>query len=103
MKNKEILEKTTNRKVFNYAYKEHLERTGKIRCVWCRYNKGENSTQDWYGGHWSDKFGNYDIKYPSWKLVSKNRKQWMKKPSKIEYKTYVRYGGYVITRADISW
>ena len=103
MRNKEILEKTTNRKVFNYAYKEHLERTGKIRCSYCRYNKGENSTQDWYGGHWNDKTGDYDIKYPSWKLVSKNRKQWMKKQSKIEYKTYVRYDGYVITRADIKW
>lgn len=86
MKNKEILEKTSNRKVFNYAYKEHLERTGKIRCSYCRYNKGENSTQYWYGGHWSDKINDYIIKHPSWKLVSKNRKQWMKKPINFKHK-----------------
>ena len=103
MKNKEILERTSNRKVFNYAYKQHLERTGKIRCSYCRYNKGENSTQDWYGGHWNDSIGDYKMKYPSWKLASKNRKQWMKKPLKIKYDTYVRYDGYVRCLVDIKW
>ena len=103
MKNKEILERTANRKVFNYAYKEHLERKGKIRCAWCRYNKGENSTQDWYGGHWNDEINDYKIKYPSWKLSTKNRKQWMKKPIKINEKTYVRYDGKIFHRVDINW
>ena len=28
--------------------------------------------------------GKIDSKYPSWKLVSKNRKQWMKKPLKFD-------------------
>jgi len=100
MKNKERLEKTSNRKVFNYAYKQHLERTGKISCSYCRYNKGENSTQDWYGGHWNDKKKKYKIKHPSWKLVSKNRKQWMKKPIKFKYNRYYYSNDYYI---DIKW
>lgn len=104
MKNKEILKKTSNRKVFNRAYKRHLERTGKIRCSYCKYNRGENSTQKWYGCHWNDKMGDYDINYPSWKMVSKNRKQWMKKPIKfIESKHVNIFGRYNIRRMDIYW
>lgn len=103
MKNKEILEKTSNRKVFNYAYKEHLERKGKIRCSYCRYNKGENSTQDWYGGHWNNKKNDYKIKHPSWKLVSKNRKQWMEKPIKYNYRKRVSFYGEYYHSVDIEW
>jgi len=48
MKAKKIVEQSTNRSEFNKAYKIHLERTGKIRCSYCGYNRGENSTQKWY-------------------------------------------------------
>ena len=99
MKKRDLLEKTTNRKVFNQLYKLKLEATSKIRCTFCRYHKYENSTNNYYGGHWDDKTDNYNIKHPSWKLVSKNRKQWMKKPIKPHYR--LSYGeNYYI---DINW
>jgi len=71
-----LLETTTSRSEFNRAYKSYLEKIGKIRCSYCPYHGGENSTKKWYGGF-------EEIRYPNWKLVSKNRKQWMKKPTKI--------------------
>lgn len=92
-KAKKISKSTTNRGEFNRAYKEYLESTGKIHCSYCGYHRGENKTSKWYGGYVDEK-----IKYPNWKLVSKNRKQWMKKPLKkrvektrflkIEYVTF---------------
>ena len=75
MKVKTIVETTTNRGEFNRAYKRYLEhRVNGIRCTYCRYHKGENKTTKWYGG-WEDE----SLRYPNWKLVSKNRKQWMQK------------------------
>jgi hypothetical protein len=79
---------TTNRPVYNKARKLHLDHQGKIRCSYCGYNRGENDTRRFYhlpkedgylheikAGNW-----NYDTtRKPNWKLVSKNRKQWMKK------------------------
>jgi hypothetical protein len=78
-KSKKIVETTTNRKVFNRAYKEYV--SGKNGdCPRCRYHKCENYEGKYYGG-----YSDYNrITYPSWKLVSKNRKQWMKKPMNIE-------------------
>ena len=78
MKSKKIAESTTNRGEFNRAYKVCLEQKGKIRCSYCKYHDNENSTDKGYGGY-NDK----GITYPNWKLVSKNKKQWMKKPIKI--------------------
>lgn len=72
-KNKDVLKNTTNRKLFNKAYKKQLEKEGKIRCSYCKFNKNENYQGNFYGG-----FDN-NIKYPSWKFRSKNRKQWMRK------------------------
>jgi hypothetical protein len=95
MKVKKISKTTTNRGVFNRAYKEYLERKSRIHCSRCGYHKGENYTGNYYGS--------YDvgrITHPNWKLVSKNSKQWMEKPikKKIRY-----YGGYQRTRVDITW
>jgi len=78
MKTKKIIGETTNRGEFNCAYKRYLEHKGKIHCSYCKYHKGENKTTKWYGGF------DEDITYPNWKLVSKNKKQWMKKPTKIK-------------------
>ena len=79
MGNKKIVDKTTNRGEFNRAYKRHLESKGKIRCTYCRYHRNENGKgSGYYGGYDDD-----NIKYPNWKLVSKNNKQWMQKPIKI--------------------
>ncbi len=81
MKSKKIVETTTNRGEFNRVYKFHLEQKGRIRCSYCAYHCGENSSSKPYGGRKKD--DEYDIRYPNWKLVSKNKKQWMKKPIKI--------------------
>jgi len=75
MKAKKISKTTTNRGEFNRAYKEYLERKGRIHCSRCRYHKGENYTGNCYGGY-------RKMTYPNWKLVSKNPKQWMDKPMK---------------------
>lgn len=77
MKNFDELRNTSNRTVFNRAYKINLERKGKIYCSYCKYHRVENKTTKYYGGYIED-----GINYPNWKLVSKNRKQWMKKPIK---------------------
>ncbi len=105
MKARKISKETTNRGEFNRAYKAHLEHSGKIRCTYCKYHRGENSNEKWYGGYTYDKndtkYGyKKRIKFPNWKLVSKNRKQWMKKPIKIETKYYHRQSKQYI---DITW
>lgn len=65
---------TINRSVYNKLRKHYLKIGGDIRCSYCKYHKVENYNGDWYGGYKKD-----NIKYPNWKMVSKNRKQWMKK------------------------
>jgi len=89
MRNEILLKSTTSRKLFNRAYKLHLEQRGKIHCSLCGYNRGENDERKWYGYYDYDdmnicrgKKGTH-TRYPNWKLVSKNRKQWMKKPIRI--------------------
>lgn len=78
MRTKEIVDSTTNRREFNHAYKEFLEVSkGEIHCSWCAYHRGENDERKWYGGI------DHRLRHPNWKLVSKNRKQWMGKPIKI--------------------
>lgn len=83
MKVKNVVDSTTNRYEFNRAYKEYLERKGKIHCSRCRVHKNENLTSKWYGGRYEEKLSKYKIRYPNWKLVSKNSKQWMYKPIEI--------------------
>lgn len=90
MKAKKIVDNTSNRSEFNRAYKACLERTGKIHCSYCGYHKNENKTTKWYGGFIYDDIEIYhgkrketNTRFPNWKLVSKNPKQWMRKPMKI--------------------
>lgn len=68
---------TTNRYVYNRLRKMNLEQTAEIHCSYCGYHKHENSTNKYYEGSYGGK-----IKYPNWKLVSKNKKQWMMKKLK---------------------
>ena len=76
---------TVNRTVYNRLRKDILERDAKIHCSFCGYHKNENETNKWYGCFaFSEKYANSMIHYPNWKLVSKNRKQWMKKKLKKE-------------------
>jgi predicted dithiol-disulfide oxidoreductase (DUF899 family) len=81
MKAKKISDETTNRGEFNRAYKFYLAHSGKIYCSYCRYNRGENDTRKWYSID-TRANGHIEARYPNWKLVSKNKKQWMKKPIK---------------------
>lgn len=88
MKSKKIAKSTTNRYEFNRAYKEYLTHIKNgISCSFCSYHKGENSTGKWYGGHLIETNNNNKVRYPNWKLVSKNSKQWENKPLKITEET----------------
>lgn len=107
MKVNKIVKNTINRGEFNRAYKRHLEHNGKIHCSYCGYHKNENSEKKWYGGFVYDdmevchgKRKGTNTRYPNWKLVSKNRKQWMPKPMRVEIET-IRWSGkqYI----DIKW
>lgn len=77
---------TTNRSVYNKLRKYYLEDKYAIHCAYCGYHKCENYTGKHYGGFDVD-----NLKYPNWKLVTKNRKQWMKKTIKIETQGYQRF------------
>jgi hypothetical protein len=80
---KNLVQSTTNRGEFNRAYKAYLETTkAEIHCSRCGYHRGENDERKWYGGY-RRMNGHLSMSFPNWKLVSKNRKQWMKKPMKI--------------------
>jgi len=107
MKTKNIVDTSTNRGEFNRAYKAHLEKTGKIHCGYCGYHSNENRTTKWYGGFVYDdmetcrgKRKGTNTRFPNWKLVSRNRKQWMGKPIKIKYDFGWRNNR---TYIDITW
>ena len=94
MKVKKIVENTTNSSEFNRAYKRYLEhRPNGIHCSYCKYHRNENRTTKYYGGI-------NEIRYPNWKLVSKNRKQWMKKPVKVIDDLYA---GNTRIWTEITW
>ena len=78
MKKSNEFETTTNRSLHTKLYRRNLEHTAKMRCSFCGPNKGCNQRAKTksYGGF------DEDITIPNWKLVSKNPKQWMKKPIK---------------------
>lgn len=99
MKVKKIVDQTTNRSEFNRAYKQYLESKGKIHCSYCKYHRGENDDKNWYGGFKDE--NKIDIRYPNWKLVSKNRKQWMKKPTSVSEEKFTRFGKRIYI--DITW
>lgn len=89
---------TTNRYVYNRLYKLWLEDKGHIHCSLCGYNRGENDTRKLYGSPVNvrqliNKGKPAKDRYPNWKLVSKNRKQWMKKAmkKKVELSSYYGY------------
>jgi len=97
MRDSEILKRTTNRSVFNKLYKKNLEQRGKIRCSICGYHLDENDNSKFYGVSWMDTQEVQRPRYPSWKLVSKKPKQWMKKPLKIKRNTHKWWRQVIIT------
>lgn len=80
MKTKKLMDTTGSRYEYNRLRKEYLTNR-EIKCSLCGYHRGENKEGKLYGG-----FLDSNVRYPNWKLVSKNKKQWMKKPLKIEKK-----------------
>lgn len=82
MKKFKELHYTTNSKVYNILYKQHLANKGKIKCTFCKFHKSENNTENLYGGWLNNK-----LKFPSWKLVSKNKKQYEFKKLKYNITT----------------
>jgi len=102
MGNKNIVDNTTSRGEFNRAYKGYLEGKGKISCTYCRYHRNENGKGlGCYGGYEKSN-GTMHIKYPNWKLVSKNRKQWMPKSMKVEHKES-GYGKWKRKYITLKW
>lgn len=84
MKINKIVNETTSRGVYNRAYKRQLESKGKIHCSYCGYHRGENKVSGAYYGGFKEPFKYYKkVKHPSWKLVSRNKRQWENKNLKI--------------------
>ena len=103
MKAKIVVDNSANRGEFNRAYKHYLEKTGKIHCSYCGYNKNEKNTSKSNGGNidkCNGKRKGTNTRFPNWKLVSKNRKQWMKKPMRIK-SGKLRWNNN--TYIDITW
>lgn len=75
---------TTNSALYNKLRKQELSYTGRIRCSYCPYHRGEN-------------LSGYEGQNPSWKLTSKVSDQWRKKKiSKINDKFWrTRYSKYI--------
>lgn len=81
IKERKEYENSTNRTVYNRLRKKYLAEKAEIRCSYCGWNSNENSSDKWYGtrNSWNEKEPEYK-RYPSWKLATKNRKQWQEKP-----------------------
>jgi len=101
MRNIEEYRTTTNTNVYNKARKKYLATSkGAICCSWCKYHQNENSRK-WYGGSLPCGFENdWPVVYPSWKLVSKNRKQWMSK-NQVKVTARETYRGHSYIDFDI--
>lgn len=86
MANKKIMDTTSNRGEYNKSRKIYLEQKGLIHCDRCPYHRVENDERKWYGStyNWREFQKIRRVRYPNWKLVSKNRKQWMKKPIRVK-------------------
>lgn len=101
-KNNHILKTTTSRSTYNRSRKYFLANDGQIYCSFCKYHKNENLTTKWYGGNSST-----GVRYPSWKLASKNKKQWMNKQLLIETEEKRLYrfihDSEIVTHYDISF
>jgi len=72
-KKKKYYDATMNRSVYNKLHKEiHAS------CSYCRWHSRDNAKgKKWYGELHQVYNGRVYKTHPSWKLVSKNKKQWM--------------------------
>ena len=96
MANKKIMDTTSNRGVYNKSRKIYLEEKGEIHCSRCPYHTIENNDNKFYGSRlvWNLEPHIKNVRCPNWKLVSKNKKQWMKKQIKIKRRNYKYFEDY---------
>jgi hypothetical protein len=92
---KKSMDTTNNSTVYNRYRKNYLEKKGEIHCSYCQYHRGENRV-NWHGGfiEEGESLKDSNITYPSWKLASKNRKQWMPKNYVTMTIEPPKYSGY---------
>ena len=76
---------TTNKKVYKICHFAHAD----MCCLACTNRRRRKFYHIFENSH------RRSVRNPSWKLVSKNRKQWMKKPIKISKTKW----GF----SDITW
>ena len=86
-RNIKLYENTNNNKTFKLC---HYQQEG-ICCLNC----AKASRRDYFFYDYS----NERHHYPSWKLISKNKKQWMPKQFKIEEEKPNRF----FSRGEITW
>ena len=77
IKTKDEYDWTTNRSVYNRTRKRILDNNREIHCDRCVYHRGDNDIRKNYSP---------DGRKPSWKLATKNRRQWM--PKKLHIVCY---------------
>lgn len=85
---------TSNRSVYNKARKFLLEKQGKIYCDRCSYHRGDNDKNHYYAIYENVPDNRTDRRFnrrPSWKLVCKNKKQWMTKKYKLKSRIHYFY------------
>ena len=98
---------TTNRSVYNKLHKEIY-----ARCAYCKWH-GSNSENDAWKyffvyleddvkSRWFRKRKKGEGRFPNWKLVSKNEKQWMQKPIVLK-RRYSEYYQQWDADAKIKW
>jgi hypothetical protein len=94
-KERKEYKETTSRYVYNRRRKYVLEADRKIHCACCKYHDNENYS----GKHYfiDTEVGEEDSRYPSWKLVSKNKKQWMSKKYILKKMVHRYYGNTYFT------
>lgn len=80
-KYKRTMDTTSNSSVYNKARKHFLQSKGDIYCAYCKYHKGENARVKYYGAFSNRK----KMRYPSWKLASKKKKQWGPRGYTVEH------------------
>mgnify|MGYP003658510660 CR=1 FL=1 len=86
---------TNNRKVEKRLRKVKLARGGYISCAWCGYHSGENNWDKTYGSRWTR--NGHIIRHPSWKLASRNSRQWMYKDTITTSEHYYHWNGVTST------
>lgn len=85
MRPREEYQSTSNRSVYNKLRKFILEHDYEIHCGRCAYHKCENDKKKYY--YYVDEVPRSKFqrnRYPNWKLVSRNRKQWMPKNLRLK-------------------